>query len=364
MNMTKSDFFFMLLRSALWQTHIDHFDMSTWEYKEVVKFAEKQCVLGLVTDCLRTNNVGLPKKCVIHMLKLQNSLTIENTHINENLKQLVDLLKRHGIDYVIVKGQTLGTLYPKPLLRVPGDIDFFVPSTHKADTLDILSINWKIDKFDYNPDGKEIAFKYKKTNFELHNSLLLFENKRVASYFSQLVEESGKVNVYVGECEIHTLEPTLNIFYTFGHLYHHFRSEGIALRQLCDLALLLHAHIDSIDKERLNGILRQTGYTRAFATFGHILVEKLGLPNDEFPIKITNKDVKMAKKVLKVILGGGNWGKYSRNGNNKKGMIHALETGWIRISHDIVFFTLSPKENFFLLVKEIPRRVVQLMKRI
>ena len=32
----------MLVRSGLWQTRLDHFDMNPWEYKEVMIEGEKQ----------------------------------------------------------------------------------------------------------------------------------------------------------------------------------------------------------------------------------------------------------------------------------------------------------------------------------
>ena len=362
--MNKSDFIFMLIRSALWQISTEQYKMTPWEYKEVITFAEKQCVIGLVIDSLRSNNIELQKKCVIHMLKLHNSLQIENRHINESVVQLVRLLEQHNIQYMVVKGQTLGAHYPKPLLRVPGDIDFYVIPRDRERTMELLTSEWKIDDFDFNSDGKEIALKHEGTTFELHNALLMFESKKNASYFNELVEKSEKVTVKVGECETKTLEPTLNVFYTFGHLFHHFRSEGVAIRQLCDLALLLHKHHDVLDKVRLAKMLDNLGYTRAFASFGSILIDKLGLPEEEFPMKITEKDRRMAQKVLKVILEGGNWGEYGRKGFEKKGLSHALETGWIRISHYVSFFRLSPKENFMMLTREVPRRVMKLVKRL
>ncbi len=362
--MTKSDFIFMLVRSALWQQPLAHFDMSPRQYREVMEEADKQCILGLITDCLRTNNMGLQKKCVIHMLKLQNTLMKENHQIDEHLCQLVALLQGHDIHPVVVKGQTIGALYPKPGLRVPGDIDFYVHAADRQATMDLVAKEWGVEEFDHNPDGKEIGFTVGKIVFELHNTLLMFEDKKHGAYFNQLVDNSQHGVVSVAGHEVGTLEPTLNVFYTFCHLYHHFRSEGVAIRQLCDLTMLLHAHHGTIDRERLAEMLRKTGYTHAFATFGCLLIEKLGLPADEMPVDITDRDRKTAKEVLKVILEGGNWGNYSRKDYDKHSLHHALETGWIRIKRYLSFFHLSPSENFSLLIKEIPRRTTKLIKRI
>ena len=71
--MTKQDFILSLVESGLWQKEMRHFDMSPNEYRAVMVEAEKQCVIGLVIDCLMFNNMGLQKQCVINMMKIKNT---------------------------------------------------------------------------------------------------------------------------------------------------------------------------------------------------------------------------------------------------------------------------------------------------
>ena len=352
----------MLVRSALWKQPLEHFDMTPWEYKAVMVDAEKQCVTGLITDCLRTNNIGLKKKCVIHMLKLQKALVAENQRINSNLKELLDLLGKKGITPIIVKGQTLGALYPTPNLRVPGDIDFYVLPNDFETTLQTIEQEWLKESADREKIDKEFAFNHNGTTMELHRHLLMFSNKKLMRYFCNLAETSEQVSVNVDGIEVKTLEPTVNTFYTFCHLYHHFRMEGVAVRQLCDMTILLHANKDAIDRKRLEEILRQTGYTNAFKAFGSIIIKKIGLPEDEFPIHITEKDHHRGNKILKEILRSGNWGLYGRK-THETNMMHTLETGKIEIMNNLRFFNLSPRENFSQLTRDVPLRVKLLFKR-
>ena len=354
--MTKSDFIFMLVRSALWKQSLEHFDMTPWEYKAVMEDAEKQCVTGLITDCLRRNNMGLQKKCVIHMLKLQKALTAENKRINGNLRLLLALLESKGIRPSVVKGQSIGAFYPSPELRVPGDIDFFVKEEHFERALQTIEQEWLGQDADRSRIFKEFHFEYNGTNMELHKNLLLFSSKKLMRYFTQLAQTSSQSTVKVEDMEVPTLEPTLNVFYTFCHLYHHFRMEGVAVRQLCDMAILLHAHRDDLDRDRLTEILRKTGYTNAFKAFGTILINKIGLPEDEFPFAVREKDQKRGQKVLKEILRSGNWGQYGRK-THKENLMHTLETGKIEIMNNIRFFRLSPQENFAQLTRNVPFRM-------
>lgn len=361
--MTKSDFIFMLVRSALWKQPLEHFDMTPWEYKAVMEDAEKQCVVGLITDCLRSNNMGLKKKCVIHMLKLQKALNAENQLINSNLDLLLQLMERHGVHPVVVKGQTIGAHYPNPNLRVPGDIDFYVSHQEFETALQALGEEWLEKKVTIQDvKRKEYGFEYLGTKMELHKYLVIFANKKIMSYFDHLVETSEHTNVKVGNTDVPTMEPTFNILYTFCHLYHHFIMEGVAVRQLCDMAILIHTQKDSIDKERLSEMLKNTSYTNAFKAFGSILVNKIGLPAEDFPFELKKKDYKRGEKVLKEILRCGNWGVYGRK-THELNLKFTLETGKIVISHCIKFFRLSPRENLSLLTRYVPKRIKEMFKR-
>lgn len=360
--MTKSDFIFMLVRSALWKQPLEHFDMTPWEYKAVMEDADKQCVTGLISDCLRTNNMGLKKKCVIHMLKLQKALVAENQRINGNLKALLELLGKKGITPTIVKGQSIGSLYPSPNLRVPGDIDFYVLPKEFETTLQTIEQEWLEESVDRKKIDKEFAFNHNGTAMELHRHLLMFASKKLMNYFSQLAQTSERISINVEGIEIKTLEPTVNTFYTFCHLYHHFRMEGVAVRQLCDMAILLHANKDVIDRKRLENILRETGYTNAFKAFGSIIIQKIGLPEDEFPFNITEKDHQRGKKILKEILRSGNWGLYGRK-THEENLMHTLETGKIEIMNNLRFFNLSPRENLSQLTRDVPSRVKIMFKK-
>ena len=352
--MTKSDFIFSLLRSALWQTPLNHFDMTPWEYKAVMEDAEKQCVMGLVTDCLRSNNMGLKKPCTIHLVKLQNSLSAENKKINANLHALCQLMKDNGITNIVVKGQTIGALYPKPLLRTVGDIDFYIPAKQFQKAQQLIENAWNVEA----KETKEmhVSFKYNDTEFEMHRFLREFPNKKMQKAFNELMDTYPPYPVEVEGQEVPTLMPTMNVFYTFLHLYHHFIKLGVALRQLCDLTMLLHHHRDNIDKELLIKTLDDFGFTKAFRAIGTILICKLGLPQEEFPLPINDTDRKYGEKALQLILKHGNWGRYERSSHDHQSLRYMFERAWFRMSNQLLFLRLSPKYNRSLLFDELPNK--------
>ena len=289
--------------------------------------------------------------------------------LNENAKQLAKLMDDHGYDYAVVKGQTLAQLYPKPLLRVPGDIDFYVKEADAQKVRGLIEKEWEIQIKDASVDDhKHYPFKYNASNYELHYRLANFSYPPHQRYFDHLVDTMPRKDVIIDGTHVKTLQPTLNLFYTFVHMYHHLRKMGVALRQLCDVAVIIRHHNDEIDRTLLAEILDKTNYRKAFAAFGSIIVEKLGVPEEEFPITISEKDRKWGKKILDDMLRHGNWGKYERETREKKWSIgHSLGTARLLISRYFKYFSLTPTDNiafltitspelFFASVKKLSRK--------
>ena len=351
----------MLLRSALWQKELDHFKMTPWEYKEVMKDGDKQCVTGLITDCLESNNMGLKKPCVIHMLKLKKALAAENTRINNNLHALCQLLEKENISFVVVKGQTLGAFYPHPELRTPGDIDFYVPNSDYSKAASVIRHSWNVT-LEKGESNMHRAFEYNKTEFEMHNMLCEFPNKKMQNRFNQLIDTNQVDYVVVADRQIPTLSPTLNVFYTFLHLYHHLIKLGVALRQLCDLTVLIHNLCYRIDRALLSRELKKLGFYKAFLAIGSILINKLGLPESEFPFQLSAKDVKYGNKLLHIILKHGNWGQYERNSHERKSISYLWERANYRLANQMLLYRLSPRYNFSLLFYELPQKTWERIK--
>ncbi|MBR6979974.1 MAG: nucleotidyltransferase family protein [Prevotella sp.] len=365
--MTKTDFIFGLIRSALWQKPHPHFAMAGWQYKEVMQYAERQCVMGLVTDCLRTNDMELPKKCVINLLKLQNAMERENKILEDNVASLTRLLDGHHIPHVVVKGQTLAALYPKPRLRIPGDIDFYVSEKDMEKVMKVIQEAWDIkikqEKKEVQP--RHLPFKYNNSTFEMHFKLALFPLPRHQRYLDELVDDvSTRTTVNVGGTAIPVLQPTLNVFYTFIHLYHHLRKEGVALRQLCDVVIMLDKLHDSIDTQLLKQMLDAIGYRKAFGAFGCIFVDKLGLDEQKFPVSIGKSERKWGKKILDDILLHGNWGKYEREHLDKKTSVkRSLHTGRLLFARYAKYLMLTPADNVAFFTRYLPKLMIGSIKK-
>lgn len=352
--MKKNDLLCLVLRSALWGTPLEFQKMPPEAYRALMNAADKQTVTGLFCHTLIANDVKLNKYDAVESLAQLQQIEERNKQINKALGELCTLLNRHAIKFIVVKGQTLASLYPAPMTRVPGDIDFYCDADNFDKAKKIIEEAWDVSFEDEEDEhGQHIAFNHFDITFELHRKLRTFASKKIQNTFNNLISDSKITFMPIeGQC-IPTLEPVSNIFFTFIHLYHHLLEMGVGLRQFCDLAILLHHYKNEIDHQQLLNILEQTGFTKAFRAIATILVDELGLPEDDVPFAISTKDRKYKTYLLKIVFTHGNFGKYGRKHAIRSGMGYYLDSFKSRLTRYRRFYTLAPRESTAMLMKDI-----------
>lgn len=342
---------FEILRSELWGTGLSFSQLSHSEFEELMALAGEQTVTGLVGDCLIKNNIKLEREDALSLFAKLKAIEKRNAHVNENLVSFVNFMERKGVDYIIVKGQVAGALYPNPDARMSGDVDlYFVGDNYKKiKGLVEQRLGKQLSKLS---DGKHVEFEVNNVVFELHEKLSRLATRKHQEYWDQMIDHAileGTDTVTIAGKEIKTLSATYNALYIFVHLFYHMTASGVGLRQLCDMMKSLsptlphREGVSKIDKERLEEILKELGYFKAYKAMGAFLVEYLGLPEEEFPFTLTEKDRKWVETIKKNILKRGNFGRTGRK-VKKLGVLHSMETGYLNMAQTITFYRLAPKE--------------------
>lgn len=345
---------FEILRSELWGTGLSFSQLSHSEFEELMALAGEQTVTGLVGDCLIKNNIKLEREDALSLFAKMKAIEKTNNRVNENLVSFVNFMERKGVDYIIVKGQVVGSLYPNPNARMSGDVDlYFVGDNYeKIKGLVEQRLGKQLSKLS---DGKHVEFEVNDVVFELHNKLSQMATRKHQEYWDQMIDHAileGTDTVTIAGKEIKTLSATYNALYIFVHLFFHMTASGVGLRQLCDMMKSLsptlphREGVSKIDKERLEEILKELGYLKAYKAMGAFLVEYLGLPEEEFPFALTEKDRKWVETIKKNILKSGNFGR-SRRKMKSIGLLHSIESGWLIITQMFTFYRLAPKEVLF-----------------
>ena len=116
---------FELLRAELWGTSLSFSQLSHTEFEKLMEMAGEQTVTGLVGDSLIKNGVKLEREDALGLYAKMKVIEKANVRVNENLVSFVNFMERKEIDYIIVKGQVAGSLYPNPNARMSGDVDLY-----------------------------------------------------------------------------------------------------------------------------------------------------------------------------------------------------------------------------------------------
>ena len=138
----------------------------------------------------------------------------------------------------------------------------------------------------------------------MHRVSMTFAHPRDRKYYEQLEEQYLTQDGPIFEIEgqrITTPEETFNVFFTFLHAWHHFVETGMNMKQLCDVAVLLHAKSQVINIKQLHEMLRKLYLLEVWQLFMYIIVDYLGLPQKECPF-YTDQCKERAELLFKRIL--------------------------------------------------------------
>ena len=194
-------------------------------------------------------------------------------------------LEKAGIKAVLLKGAGLAALYPEPQRRTWGDIDIYVGKEQyhpacaalraafpKAATFEEELEHYK----HYNLDTENVPIEVHRVTMSLQHPVDVRRYERM--------EEWGMVQgsrFKVQGLEVRVPEETFNVLFVFLHSWEHAIGGSANVRQLCDLALMLHHYADRIDKERLRRWLKELHLLDVWQLYVYILQHKLGLPAQE-----------------------------------------------------------------------------------
>lgn len=314
------------------------------DWQEIYTLASSQTVVSIVTDGI--SNLPDSLKPGIEILEpfLADTLATEirNDQMDRFLVSIMERLGKNGFTPVLVKGQGLALNYPFPSHRQSGDIDLLVhPSEYKAinDYL-VLKAN--------HVDGEYAEILHQGMMFgtievEVHGALttmLSFPlDRKLAAALETLFAESDFATVPIGGSGIRVPGDEFNATYVFLHMFRHFFCEGVGLRQITDWARFIHTHRDSIDKAKLERMLRDFGLMNAWKVFGAFAVEYTGIPAESVPF-YRPCGRRRLERILSFVFKCGNFGSNEDRGRGKESYL-------VKKIHSFLLFDVHDKLRHF-----------------
>lgn len=315
--------FFELIQVAIGKKkNLSHIPQKA-EWRFIFYNTKRQTLVGVLFPAVKQ----LPKEqqptaeILLPWLAYAERIQAMNRKMNAEAIRIGEWLNQEGMDYTLLKGQGIAIYYPQPLLRTPGDFDFWV-APHHAQHLSTAALRKEIVRFAESHGGVKSVYYHhlhfncsQVSDVELHyfpswndnlwlnHHLQHFYHKAAPLQFIhtiKLPETSGT---------IHTPTREFNAFYLLLHIFRHLLTEGVGLRQLMDYYYVLHHDWDAETLRTIQHLIRKQHLTRFAKSVMYVMQQVFGLEQQYW---IVEPDEKEGRFLLKEIIRAGNFGQTDR----------------------------------------------------
>ena len=289
------------VRSSLWTADNERWNIPSEKLNALIAMHIQQGTGALVFPML-LDRAELPAVIRMQMKGVCMHTMQQHVALQHTLDKAWAALTKAGIQPVLLKGAGLAALYASPEQRPWGDIDLFVGKKqyHPAcaamrDTFPTaLKFDEELDHYKhYNLIADGISIEVHRVSMGLQHPI---DERRYARFEAYAM--SHPLPVSLSSLTVMVPEPTFNALFVMMHSWEHMLTKGSNVRQLCDLALLLHHYADKIDRLRLRHYLRALHMMDVWRLFMYVLVRDLGLPEQEAPFFAVEDGLKKRAELL------------------------------------------------------------------
>ena len=332
--------FFELIQVSIGNRKSLSVSPSDEEWHALFLMAQEQAVLGIAFHALeilspKEQRPSIP--LLYEWIAISESIRKRNLILNNHCEEIQQELCNKGVRSSILKGQGIAKYYDKELsaLRQPGDLDVYVDCGRKK----AIEIAKELQGEPVDWDYKHLQLRlWDDVEIEIHYRVeIIFDiikNIRLQKWFKE-----NEILMYEKHCDLITPCVQYNLFYIILHIYRHFLTEGVGLRQVMDYYFVLKvssetAKLDKCfdDKREIQRVLHLFGINKFAEGVMWILGEVFAMnPN----LMICKPSEKEGRFILQQIMNGGNFGHYDSRINHRGGSMSYM-TNVIRHSFHII----------------------------
>lgn len=321
------ELFFQLIQIALGQRACLSRTPNEKEWKALYELAKKQSLVGICFAGVRklVDQQQTPEEMLyLTWMGMAAKIQQKNETVNKQCIELQKKLTADGFRNYIMKGQAVGSLYKLraesgelrdlSALRQSGDIDVFLEGELEkvlayartfGETSKVNELEMSVNVF---PDT-EVEFHYRP--FIMRNPI---KNKRLQKFFADCEEKNftNRIKLCADSLEITAPTTEFNLVHQLVHIYHHFITGGIGLRQLMDYYFVLRTVSDSssvvaepVEVQEVSKVVSSLGLDRFASALMWVLNKVFGLSMVGVPWLPNEKD---GKDVLEEVMIAGNFG--------------------------------------------------------
>lgn len=341
--MTEPDsLFFYFLRKGLFHDHKENIERNPTpkEWKQIFDQANSQAVSGLIIDGIANSDVrpehSFWEQKIIDLIRLEEI----NKTVIECGEKWLKRLENSKINSFIFKGSSVAKWYNEPLHRETGDVDIVI-----QDKWERVKPLLEMNKMDFRNEHGDLILKDGPVTVEFHEKWEYAYNPSTNERLQSMCNQADKNN--------HELYLACLIL----HLRRHFLTYGIGLKQVCDIAMMLHSR--KINHKILASILKDLNTDRfSRVLFGFIDCYLHG--NLKYPLLPIKKGYDF-NTFCKVILEEGYMLKTAQEKkaqNSNKPWKRILRNTGFWIKRSIKLYHLMPDESIWFLIYMLHRRIL------
>lgn len=263
MRQTIYSLFLRLIRIALGNAERMEASLSADEWEALINMAVKQGMVGVAFSGVEKLPKGQmpPLEVIMDWSAAVDYMEKENIHLNNVNVKVCEMFERDGKRACIIKGASLGALYPEPLRRSPGDVDVWMAGGHDAVS------EYMRGKFSHVDESNthHVEVVVNGISVEVHFLPAELHSIRHIRYLKSYYE---KVEAMPWDCHVELdieqpnknlrvakngrkgriVVPQLHVSLVIAivHLFHHWAFEGIGMKQVLDCYWLLK-QVDKAD---------------------------------------------------------------------------------------------------------------------
>ena len=279
-----------LLQISLGVRQSFSYNPSQADWKEMFEFGIKHSLLGILYVGLEKieKNLLPEKPLLLKWFGLAESIKKRNLLLNSQCKSLHEMITADGLQYCVLKGQGVASLYEGRLKEylASGDIDIWINAPQRK-VLDWVRTKSAIQHFDYMHTYMQV---FPTTPVEVHYRPMISRNVLRMKMLQKLAKQYNGTtfvkNEALGFC---VPDKIYNAVHIFHHIYWHLLVEGVGLRQVVDMYFVLRNLATDAERKKVYGEIEYLGLEKFCSALMWVLREKL-LLDEKYLICAPNKN--------------------------------------------------------------------------
>lgn len=248
--------FINIINLSLWDKSFDESLLSSLaenDWKNLFMIAQLQGLAAVFIDGLNKLNHRSPAcKAFIEEYGVITIIGSERRWQRQlkTAKKISDAFQANGISTLLLKGLGLSLCYPNPQYRECNDIDIYLfGKFEEGNQLAEHLFDAEVDKFTKKEDHIFLD------GFTLDNHICFLwpgtENDREFDLYLKSLLRPEELSQFPDSC-FFLPPPEFNYLFLMSHSYVHFMREGMALRQMTDIACFLKSKEKDLDWDEIN----------------------------------------------------------------------------------------------------------------